>query len=81
MNRPTTRLLLIWMLSFFLHGLATADNGGRGTVRDAEDLDGFSIDRMVVSVGQFRRFTEAEGIVTKAEMADVPFVATLHTDE
>ena len=63
MNMPTIRLLLTWTLSLLIPGLATADNGGQDSVRDTEDLDGFSIDRTEVSVGQFRRFATAEGVI------------------
>ena len=67
MNRLATRLPLIWILSFPIMGLAAIINGDRAAARDTVVLDGFSIDRMEVSVGEFRRFTEAQGIVTKAE--------------
>ena len=67
MNMPTKRMLLTWTLSLLGPGLVTADNGVQGSVRDTEELDGFSIDLTEVSIGKFRRFIESEGIVTKAE--------------
>ena len=36
---------------------------------DMQTVDGFRIDRTEVTIGQFRRFAEATGLVTAAETA------------
>ena len=66
MKWQIARWLLGWLLLLSLPGLAAVE-GGRGSGSDVVELEGFSIDRTEVSIGQFRRFIESEGIVTKAE--------------
>jgi len=55
------------MLPSCLAGLAAAADDQLNAESEAVMLEGFSIDRTEVAVGQFRRFAEAVGLVTKAE--------------
>ena len=59
---PRTALVACGMV-LALGGTATAQVGERVT------LDGFAIDRTEVTVGQFRAFAKARGLVTSAETA------------
>lgn len=67
METPIARSLLILMLLLNLPCFAVVVLAGPAAGHDVVKLEGFSIDRTEVSVGQFRRYTAADRIVTKAE--------------
>ena len=54
---------------FLLIGLLCCAPLASARSADMQTLDGVAIDRTEVSVGQFRRFVDATGFVTKAEKA------------
>ena len=55
------------LLAFFLATVISLWPIGRAIGAGMQEIDGFSIDRTEVSVGEFRKFVKDTGSITKAE--------------